>query len=80
MVMRAADALQRHIPYGQYTITATSFANAGGWVPQAEVNDGRGGGTEAHSLAWKGLHTFPTRQLADQRAFAMGKRWVDERG
>jgi hypothetical protein len=78
--MGTADATERHLRYRHYTITATSFAKAGGWVPQAEINDGREAGTEARALAWKGAHTFPTRQLADQRAFAMGKRWVDERG
>ncbi len=77
--MGTVDTAQRHILYRQYTITATSFSKAGGWVPQAEVNEGKGGGTEAQSLTWKGAHTFPTRQLADQRAFAMGKRWVDDR-
>ena len=80
MVMGTTNAVERHILYRQYTITATSFAAAGGWVPRAEVNDGRGTGTEAQSLTWKGAHTFPTRQVADQRAFAMGRRWVDERG
>lgn len=78
--MGTADAAERHILHRQYTITATSFAKTGGWVPQAEVSDGRGAGTQAHSLTWKGPHAFPTRQLADQRAFAMGRRWVDERG
>ena len=78
--MRTTSAAERHILYKQFAITATSFRRAGGWVPQAEVNDGRGAGTEAHTLDWKGAHTFPTCGLADARAFAMGKRWVDERG
>ncbi len=78
--MGTADAAERHIVYKQYAITATSFPQAGGWVPQTEVNDGRGTGAEVQSLAWKGSHTFPTRQLADERAFAMGRRWADDRG
>lgn len=73
------DGTDRCILYKQYAITATSFARAGGWVPQAEVIDGRGTGPESQLLAWKGPHTFPTRHLADQRAFALGRRWVDER-
>ncbi len=77
--MGAVDAAERCILYRQYRITATSFPKTGAWVPQAEVNEGNGGGMEAQSLTWKGAHTFPTRQLADQRAFAMGKRWVDDR-
>ena len=78
--MGTASAAGQHILYKQYAIAATSFRRAGGWVPQAEVKDGQGAGTEVHALEWKGPHTFPTRQLADQRALAMAKRWVDERG
>lgn len=78
--MEPAGAGERHIQYKQYAIMATSFRRAGGWVPQAEVNDGRGAGREAHTLEWKGAHTFATRQLADQRALALAKRWVDDRG
>ncbi len=78
-VMGTVDAAERCILYTRYTITAPSFAKAGGWVPQGEVNERKGGGREAQSLTWKGAHTLPTRQLADQRAFAMGKRWVDDR-
>ena len=78
--MGTTDAAERHFRYKQYAITARSFRRAGGWVPQAEVDDGRGVGTEAHTLEWKGAHTFPTRQLADERALALAKRWVDERG
>ena len=78
--METAKAAEQHILYKRYALTATSFRRAGGWVPQAEVNDGRGAGTEVHTLEWKGVHTYPTRQLADQRALAMAKRWVDERG
>ena len=77
--METVDQTDRRIPYKQYTITATSFPKAGGWVPQAMVNDGRGTEAEMQSLAWKGSHLFPTRHLADQRAFALGKRWVDDR-
>ena len=77
--MGTVDAAERCILYKQSRITATSFSKAGAWVPQAEINEGNGGGAEAQSLTWKGAHTFPTRQLADQRAFAMGKRWVDDR-
>jgi hypothetical protein len=77
--MGLVDQTERRILYRQYAITATSFAKAGGWVPQAEVHDGRGIGGEMQSLAWKGSHTFPTRQLADQRAFALGRRWADDR-
>jgi hypothetical protein len=78
--MGPADMTDRRILYKQYAITATSFPKAEGWVPQAEVNDGRGPGGEVQSLAWKGSHTFSTRQLADLRAIALGKRWVDDRG
>jgi len=78
--MGTADAAERHILYKQYAITAKSYAKNGRWVPHAEVNDGRGEGTEAHTVGWRGTHTFATRQLADERAFAMGKRWVDDRG
>jgi hypothetical protein len=45
-----------------------------------EVDDGRGGGTRVQSVTWKGPDTFPMCELADERAFAKGKRWVDERG
>jgi hypothetical protein len=79
MAMGTAATAERRIVYKQYAITATSFPRAGGWVPQAEVNDGRGAEAEAHSLTWKGVHIFATRHLADQQAFALGKRWADER-
>jgi hypothetical protein len=78
--MGTPNAAERHILYKQYGITATSFRRVGGWVPQAEVNDGREAGMEVHTLEWKGAHTFPTRQIADQRALALAKHWVDERG
>lgn len=77
--MGMVDQTERRILYKQCAITATSFPKAGGWVPQAVVNDGRGTEAEMQSLAWKGSHTFPTRRLADERALALGKRWVDDR-
>lgn len=66
--------------YKNYAIVATSYSKSGAWIPRAEVDDSHGGGIGMHSVTWKGTHTFATRQLADQRAFAMGRRWVDERG
>ena len=77
--MGTADAAEHHILYKQYAITAKSYPTKGRWVPHAEVNAVQGVGTEMHTVEWKGTHTFPTRQLADERAFSMGKRWVDER-
>lgn len=78
--MGSANGTGRSVVYKHYAITATSYSKAGAWIPQAEVDDSRGNGTGVQSVTWKGTHTFPTRQLADQRAFAMGKRWIDERG
>ena len=78
--MGTADVAERRILYKNYAITATSYGKAEGWIPRAEVDDSHGGGTGVYSVTWKGTHTFPTRHLADQRAFAMAKRWVDERG
>ena len=78
--MGTSDEPKRHIKYKQYAITATSYSKAGAWIPRAEVDDSRGAAVGVQSVTWKGAHTFPTRDLADQRAFAMGKRWVDERG
>ena len=78
--MGTADAAERHILYKQYAITAKSYLKNGRWVPHAEVNDAREAGAEVQTVAWKGTHTFPTQQLADERTFAIGRRWVDERG
>ncbi len=78
--MGTSDALERRTLYKNYAIVATSYNKAGGWIPRAEVDDSREAGTGVQSVTWKGAHTFSTRQLADERAFAMGKRWVDERG
>ena len=78
--MGTSDALERRTLYKNYAIVATSYTQAGGWIPRAEVDDSRGAGTGAQSLAWKGTHSFPTRQLADERALQMGRRWVDDRG
>ncbi len=77
--MGTSDALERRTVYNSHAIVATSYQEAGGWIPRAEVDDSRGTGAGAQSLTWKGAHTFPTREAADQRAFAMGKRWVDDR-
>lgn len=77
--MATSDALERRTVYKDHAIVATSHTQAGGWIPRAEVDGSRGAGTGEQPLTRKGAHTFPARQLADERAFAMGKGWVDER-
>ncbi len=78
--MGTSDTLERRTLYKNYVIVATSYNKAGGWIPRGEVDDSRRSGTGVQSVTWKGLQTFPTRQLADERALAMGRQWVDERG
>jgi hypothetical protein len=77
--MGSSGEPERHIAYKLYAITATSYSKAGTWIPRAEMDERRGAGSGVQSVTWKGVHTFPTRELADQRALAMGRQWVDER-
>jgi hypothetical protein len=78
--MGTSDTLERRTLYKSYVIVATSYNKAGGWIPRGEVDDSRRSGTGVQSVTWKGAQMFPTRQLADERALAMGRQWVDERG
>jgi len=78
-----ADKIERDetkIPYANYLIWLRSYElKARGWVPHALVivpsEEGNG---EQETLA-PGSSPVTTREEADAQAFAMGKRWIDER-
>lgn len=77
--MGTVDGIGWCIVYNRSAITPTSSCKAGTWVGR-EKDDGRGGGAGVRSVTWKGTQTLPGRQFADQRAFAVGTRCIDERG
>ena len=83
MVEPVEDKIDRDetkIPYENYLIWLCSYElKSGGWVPRALVIVPSAEGNGEQELLAPGSSPVATREEADTQAFAMGKRWVDER-
>jgi len=71
---------QTKIGYKDYVIWIQSYElKSGGWVPKALVVIPEAEGNGQPELVAPGETTVALREDADKQAFAMAKRWVDER-
>lgn len=77
------DKIERNevkITYENYLIWLRSYElKSGGWVPRALVVIPSDEGNGEQELLEPGASTVATREEADEQAFALGKRWIDER-
>jgi hypothetical protein len=77
------DKIERNeskMTYKNYLIWLRSYElKAGGWVSRALVIVPSEEGNGEHELLEPGASVVSTREEADEQAFVMGKRWVDER-
>ena len=68
------------ITYENYLIWLRSYElKSGGWVPRALVVVPSEEGNGEQELIEPGASTVSTREDADIQAFAIAKRWIDER-
>jgi hypothetical protein len=47
-------------------------------MPEANVLSEEPGGMRIEKLYYRGERVFPTRDEADDHAFAMARKWIDE--
>ena len=68
------------IEYQGYVLWLQSYERkAGGWVPKTLVVIPEAEGNGQQELQYPAEGTLATREDADTQAFAMARRWVDER-
>src|SRR5437667_4910756 len=83
MVEPVEDKIDRDeskITYENYLIWLRSYElKSGGWVPRALVVVPSEEGNGEQELIEPGASTVSTREDADIQAFAIAKRWIDER-